>query len=379
MLRLDWKNHIPDPEGRLNGKDLENLQNIILHKDEMNEGQLALLKGKCNNFIESLKSGSEYVQALRICGSVLNLKNTSIEFSDEVALVHGFLLTALEKDYPDSDIKSKLSKITSDDFHNLVEYLYPSRNANVDRENAIKSMHTLDISNEENLLEIDKIDTLSTPEIIMMLKAQNLRNHKPELHTALIKKAKTIIESLNPKNRKDFKTAIEFSKALDEELDKELRFKFFSEAFHQAKDLGLFKGIVKALFSFFRISIPYWIEVDRAFLYETLKDVPSLHLPVPENPPESFWTWVNTLTNLKTIDLPKSCTIEQFHKLPLSIEGIIMNKCIHLDDTILDHLLKMALKRIILTAPPDTEYSGSIVDNFTKAGLQRIKNKAEIL
>lgn len=56
-----------------------------------------------------------------------------------------------------------------------------------------------------------------------------------------------------------------------------------------------------------------------------------------------------------------------------------MCKCIHLNGEILDHLERMSIKRVLLTSPRDTEYSDRIVDIFSKSGLERIKNKAEIL
>lgn len=56
-----------------------------------------------------------------------------------------------------------------------------------------------------------------------------------------------------------------------------------------------------------------------------------------------------------------------------------MCKCIPLNGEMLDHLERMSIKRVLLTSPRDTEYSDRIVDIFSKSGLERIKNKAEIL
>lgn len=365
LLGINWKNHIPNSQGRLEGNDLDNLKEILNRRNEFSEVELAQLKGKCINFTESLKSGLEYLKAMQICEPILGSTEKRIAFKDGEENVPGFILSALKKDHPKIDFESELKHITQDEFENMLDAHY-SKNELINLKESNESLLMLSVS------------TLSTNELIAHLGNPALADNKL-LRSRLLEKAKFVVDGLDYKNRKDFRTAVELSKVVEGDIANELRYTIFQEEFYNAKDLGLIKGLIKGFLDFFRIALPYWIEVDRKFLYEILREVPSLHISVPENPPDGFWNWINSLTNLKSIELPKSCTTDQFNMLPLTLEGIAMNKCLHIDDTILDHLEKMPLKRVLLSSAPDTQYSGSIENQFTKEGLKRVQNKAQIL
>ena len=392
LLGLNWNNHIPDPQGRQNGKDLENLQRIILKKDELDPRQIDLLKGKCKNYIEHLQNGYEYVKALRICGALLNLKNESISFSDDEEHVQGYILTALEKDYPGLSIKANLKKITSDEFNNLIEYLYPNQlSSQVDKEKATKSMQTLGILPEEEI----GVDSLTTSEIILMLKSSD--SLKPKLHVALLNKAIQIINGLNPNDRKDFITVVEFSKVISIDslagknaddvtdvdrslfdLNTQIKHKIIPNQSNDAQELNLFKMLVVTIFNFLNISIPHWIEVDRKFLYDVLKEVPGLYLNIPENPPDAYWEWISQLKNLEGIKLPKSTTLDQFKKLPPSFKALDISHCNNLNSNILPFLQSIKIERLFLTTPSENNVK-TIKDNFTKEQFNQLKEHVKFV
>jgi len=386
LLRLDWKEHVPDQDGQLAGNDLENLRRIIGMSFDMNPQDQKILKDKCQGFFTHLKSMRDYVKAMRISAPIFNFGNKNIRFSDMHENVHGFVIEALLSEYPIDSSYFKL--ITSEEFNNLAEHLYPTGLKEADPQKAVATLVKLGIPS---------IETLSFEEALTLLKRDEFKQSDNEYKVRFLTKTLEIIKGLNPRNRNDFKIIIDFSQAIDvtpilgseirnlNESDNHLAnlyahvyAQIIPTSTHDTEDLNILKSILLAILNFINVSIPYWIEVDRKFLFAALRHVPNLLVKAPENPPEEFWNWISSLTNLESIIMPKSTTWEQFNLLPASVKAIDISHCIHLDGRIIPHLEKLKVERLYLTTPAD-ENVETTKDSFSKEELARLKSKIKLV
>lgn len=334
VANSDWGTHVPSLQGKFDSHDLDNLEDIS--KNVLLKENPEIVK-KCWKFATVQDSGKKTFEA----GSILKnnniaAKQETVVFSDGKKQIDLFVLSALKKDYPNFNIKN-LSKLTTDEFEDVIEYLYndkpgphiPELLKNIGIDDPILNFTVGSKMPKATDIEACPLNRLGDL-FNALVTNYNARPHTDENRNDFSKAINAFtnrVASFDPKSKKDISAAADMYKAINDNLNlidpstasmKGITDRLqntLSTSLTTSKELSAVGSLIRGLAGFFSKSLLNWFDVDQKYIMNALRGVPNLQLNMSKEVPESMVKQIATLDNLKKVHFTDKNMSPEFSRL----------------------------------------------------------------
>ena len=319
LANVEWGNYVPAADGKIMGDPLHNLSSIAQSSLKDNP----VIQKKCWNFVTIQDTGIKtYVGGKILAQNGFASKTETVTFWDGDKKVDLYKLAALKKDFPEFSI-SKLSKISSEGFDELIRFVYEGDDSNVDTSltglmqiGAERDLALMARSKNYNLNnhDVENCPVNHLPRLLNAVIDQHVAKRDLD-YKAILLAFRDRINGLDPKDRESVKVGVKLFKILnnnDEPLfDIAKKTELYgtnplqtaSEAFlgkstHESVERGFFSSLLRDAALFLSASFNQWFDVDNEFIIKTLREVPKLTLIFTDEISEEKLDALQKLPNL---------------------------------------------------------------------------------